>query len=163
VGTTFPPVSNGTVRVEATVSFDRLIDGFFLQTSVSVSEAVVTRLIVLSDGSVRDDFSRTLLGQYEANTPFRVRMDIDMTVDRWSVALDDELNGFDDDPVISDLPFENPSSVLPSVSVVHASFDVFPVRPIGGSIAYDDIAVLCPDGMTSVSRDTWGSVKLRYR
>ena len=32
VGINIDPVTSGTVRVEATVSFDRLTDGFFLQT-----------------------------------------------------------------------------------------------------------------------------------
>ena len=83
-----------------------------------------------------------------------------MTADRWSVALDDELNGFEDDPVTTNLPFENPSSVLPHVAAVSAGLYVFTG---GASIAYDDIRVQCPDRPTSSNGETWGRLKTRYR
>lgn len=137
----FSPVSSGVIRVEATVAFDRLIDGFFFQTSVSPDGAVITRLIATSTGAIADFFG-TILGSYAPNQPFNVRIDVDMSARRWSVTIDNELDGFADDGVIADLPFVNPDAVIPSFGTVHASFNVFPVVVTGASVAYDDIRVV---------------------
>jgi hypothetical protein len=146
----FSPVTSGIVRVEATVAFNRLLDGGFLQTSVTGSAAVVTRLIATSTGLIESDASpRSVIGTYAPNQPFRVRMDIDMTAKTWSASVDSQLNGFADDPVVSGLPFENPVSVLPQVGSVSAFLSVFPTGPLGGSVSFDDITVatdqLAPD------------------
>ena len=163
VATAFPSVATGVVRVETMVSFDRLVDGYFLQTSVSIAVgAVLTRLHSRSDGTIGDFFG-TGLGSYGANQPFRVRMDIDMSAKNWSFSLDDELNGFADDPVVANLAFVNPVGVLPSVGVVNSSLNIFPVVETGAAIAYDDITVDCPDIVTSNRATTWGQVKILYR
>jgi len=141
---TFTPVSDGVLRVEATVAFDRLLWGFFLQTAVRSCCAVVTRLDATDTGDIVDDKDRRVVGQYQAGQPFRVRVDVDMTAKSWSATIDNELNGFEDDPVASNLPFENPLSAIPYVGAVDASLAVFPVVPLGGSVAYDDIAVFVP-------------------
>jgi hypothetical protein len=140
----FPPISSGVVRIEATVAFNRLVDCFFLQSGVSAFSAVVSRLIATSAGEIQDDATRTTVGSYVANQPFRVRMDLDMTAKSWSAAIDNELNGFDDDAVTSNLPFENPLWALPYVGAVDASLSVFPTTTIGASVAYDDITVVVP-------------------
>ncbi len=144
VGFVFAPVSDGTLRLEATVAFDRLVDCYFLQTAVSPSEAVVTRLIATSAGEIQDDITRTTVGHYAANQPFRVRMDVDMTAKSWSVAIDNELDGFDDNPVVTNLPFENPLFAVPFLGFVGADLSVFPVIDLGASVAYDDISIFAP-------------------
>ncbi len=140
----FEPVASGILRVEATVAFDRLVDGFFLQTSVTEQLAVVTRLISTSAGEIQNNSTRITVGQYIANQPFRVRVDIDMNAKTWSVTIDNELNGFDGNPVVSNLPFENDPSAIPSVGAVDASLSVFPVTALGAAVAYDDIRVTTP-------------------
>lgn len=140
----FTPVAEGVLRVEATVAFDRLLWGFFLQTTTCTLCAVVTRLDATDAGEIVDDKSRSVVGHYVAGQPFRVRVDVDMTAKSWSATIDNELDGFGDDPVASNLPFENPLWAIPYVGSVNASLAVFPVLPLGGSVAYDDIAVFVP-------------------
>ena len=142
VNVDFTPVSQGTVRIEATTAFDRLLDAFFLQTGASAFGAVVTRLITTSAGEIQDDITRTTVGHYVANQPFRARIDIDMTSATWSVAIDNGPNGFDDDPVVADLPFENPLWAIPYVAAVDAALGLFATIDLPASVAYDDIAVL---------------------
>ena len=137
----FAPIASGVLHVESLVSFNRFIDAFFLQSAVTGSLGVVTRLDALFDGRIVDDNSRTTIGFYVPNAPFVVSMDIDMSSKTWSAAIDNELNGFLDDPIVSGLPFENPPAVLPSVGTVVASLDIFPTFFLGGSVAYDDIKV----------------------
>lgn len=148
VHTRFDPVSEGIVRVEATVSFDRLEDGYFLQTTAGSGTnptAVVTRLITRDFGEIQDHVSRTRIGTYLPNEPFRIRVDIDMSANTWSATVDNELNGFEDDPTISGLPFQNPVNVLPTVGGVSASLNLFPTLSVAPtSVAYDDIRVLVP-------------------
>jgi hypothetical protein len=146
----FQAVTSGILRVEATVAFDRLMNSLFLETSVAQSSVLVTRLFLSSAGVIQDDITRTTVGQYAANQPFRVRVDIDMTAKSWSAAIDNELNGFDDDPVASDLQFVNPPYGIPSVGRVYASFYTLGDAALGGAVAYDDIRVTTPTLSVSV-------------
>jgi len=149
VVTRFEPVSSGVVRIEATVAFDRLVDGLFLQTTAgsgSFPFAVLTRLITTADGEIQDDKTRMTVGWYAPNQPFRVRVDIDMTTKSWAVSIDREMNGFGDDPTVSNLPFENPDAVVPTVGAVWGSLLVFPTASAGEtSVAYDDIRIQLPE------------------
>lgn len=147
----FGDFSEGIVRVEATVAFDRLADGFFLQTFTGPPFVVVTRLIMTDSGQIQDDKTRTPVGIYAANQPFRVRMDIDMTSKTWSVAVDNEFNGFDDDPVVQNLPFENPVAMVPTITSVSADFDLFPTLSVATTaVAYDDIRVFILTGVVNI-------------
>lgn len=77
-----------------------------------------------------------------------------MSADTWSVAVDNEMNGFDDDPMISNLPFENPVAVLPTVGGVWASLSLFPTLSVAPTaVAYDDIRVLEPAVTVTVEID----------
>lgn len=149
VVTRFEPVSAGVVRIEVTVAFDRFFDGLFLDTSAesgSLPSAIVSRLIATADGEVQDDKTRTTVGRYVPNRPFRVRMDIDMTTKSWAASVDREMNGFGDDHMISELPFENPVAVLPTVGAVSVNMSVFPTVAAGAtSVAYDDIRIQLPE------------------
>ena len=72
-----------------------------------------------------------------------------MTTKTWSVAIDNEQNGFADDPVHEGLALVNSPAVIPHVGAVHASFSVFPTAAAGpSSIAYDDIIVSAPGDTT---------------
>jgi hypothetical protein len=166
VTTLFDPVPEGLVRIEATAAFDRLADGLFLQTTAESGpypSAVVTRLITTDRGEIQDDITRTLVGRYAPNRPFVVRVDIDMSATTWSVAVDPEMNGFDDNPTIPGLPFENPPADLPTVGAVWASLSLFPTLSVGRTaVAYDDIRVLVPAPVPTVI-STWGRIKAARR
>jgi hypothetical protein len=140
---TFPNTQK--LRVEATFSADRLFDGYILETAVPL--AILTRLILLSDGNVyaesQSGTNRPLLGRYAPNQPFRVRIDIDVVTQTWAFTLDGEMNGFADNPTIQGLRFVNSPQVIPSVGSVYASLNIFPTAQsaLGAAVAYDDIYV----------------------
>ena len=140
---TFPNTQE--LRVEATFSADRLFDGYILETAVPT--AILTRLILLSDGNVyaenQSQTNRPLLGKYAPNQPFRVRIDIDVVTQTWAFTLDGEMNGFADNPTIQGLHFVNSPQVIPSVGSVYASLNIFPTAQsaLGAAVAYDDIYV----------------------
>ena len=141
VNTSFPPVSQGLVRVEATVSFDRLALGYFLQTSVGSATTVVSRLTMNEAGEIKDYMGGVTVGTYAPNQPFRVRMDIDMSARTWSVAIDDEMNGFQDDPVTANLAFANDATAISAVGSVDASMQMSFTTSPPTTVAYDDIEV----------------------
>lgn len=140
VNVDFEPVVEGMLRIEATVAFDRLFDGFFLQTAVPT--AVASRLVVTRDGEIQDFADRMTIGSYSPNQPFRIRMDIDMSIRRWSVSVDNEIDGFEDDVIVSGLRFINDPNTVPRIGEFLASLDVFPTVSAGAtSVAYDDITI----------------------
>jgi hypothetical protein len=132
----FNQIDTGIIGVEATVSFSRLMGGYFLQTATN-NNAVITRLSIGSDGRIYGYGSYTL-GYCQANRPFRVRMLIDIVAQTWSAVMDDEMNGFDDDPVVSGIPFSNTG--ITNISQALASLNPDSGEP-AVSIVYDDIFV----------------------
>jgi hypothetical protein len=138
----FPDVEH--YRVEATISVDRLFDGFLLQTVGQ--HALQARLVVLSDGNIYAETdsttNRPLLGTYSPNQPFRVRIDVDVAAQTWAFTLDPEMNGFADDAAIQGLAFLNWPIYAPG-GIVYASLDIFPTTQSasGAVAAYDDILV----------------------
>ena len=137
---TFSPLSTGILCVEATVSINKLLPtseyGYFLQTSVGISTAVVTRLSMYPNGSIIA--GGTQVGTYQANTPFRVRKLVDMDTETWSVVIDNEMNGFDDDDMFTGLLFSN--DPIQNVGALGASLHSYNISGVT-SIAYDDIFV----------------------
>ena len=167
IATLFNPVSGGVVRIEATAAFDRLVDGYFFDTTAGSGPfpfAVVTRLITRDLGVIQDDGTRTTVGTYAPHQPLRFRIDIDMATNTWSATVDNEMNGFDDDPVIANLPFENPVEVLPTVGGAWASLSLFPTPSEGPTaVAFDDIQVFVPPPVSTATSTSWGRVKSIYR
>lgn len=156
----FPLVTEGVLRADATVAFDGLCDGFFLQAG-NQWDAVATRLTMTGTGEIRD-YHGTILGTYAPGTPFGVRMDIDMDAKLYAVTIDDEMNGFDDDVATAGLDFVNDPSVIDDIALVSANYYLYAAPPESGSLAYDDIVIRIVDP-TSAERDTWGGVKRLYR
>ena len=148
VGYDIPRMSTGVLRVEATVSFDNLLQGYFLQTGVGSSSAVVSRF---------EAYNGTIfaygqnVGSFQANVPFRVRMDVDMDSKTWAASIDGNLNGFQDDQVFSGIPFSNDTSVLPYVGFVGADLNNDLNSPYMTRAAYDDISIsVVPEPSTFV-------------
>jgi len=137
---TFSPFSTGIWCVEATVSINKLLPmyeyGYFLQTYVGISRVVVTRLSMFSNGRIIA--GGTQVGTYQANTPFRVRKLVDMDTKTWSVVIDNEMNGFDDDLMFTDLSFTN--DPILNVGGLGANLHSYNISGVT-SIAYDDIFV----------------------
>ncbi len=134
----FGSVNSGIVVVEATVSFSDWVSGYFLQTAVSGPAAVVTRLWMSSDGRITG-YGSTQIGTYQPNTPFRVRMMIDMDAKLWRAAIDSAMNGFDDDPLSAWQQFVNTG--ITSVGAVNASLGKMGLYPPIVSVAYDNIFI----------------------
>jgi hypothetical protein len=131
-------VTSGTLILEATITFDKVLAAgeydFFLETISSVN-TVPTRLMMWPGGAIRA--GGTQVGSYQANIPFRVRKIIDVDAATWSVVIDNEMNGFDDDPVFSGFNFENMNPPN-DIREVWAAFSCY--NTAGSCIcAYDDI------------------------
>ena len=139
----FYPMTKRKVRVEANVSFDRFASGIFIQSSVSEATAVVTRLIVLDQGIIQTESEeRITVGEYSPGRPFRVRVDIDIAEQTYSVVVDSELDGFENNAVYDDLKFANSSDVTTSVGTALFELNTFSTASEGPtSVAYDDISI----------------------
>lgn len=154
-----PAVTAEVIRVEATVAVNQLLNAFFLQTA-SASGHVATRLAMADNGEI-NDYQGTVLGSYTAGSPFRVRIEIDTDNKVWTATIDDELNGFADDPVTTGLSYLNDPAYVPDISIVHASFDTWSTGVVS-SIAYDDLFIEISPG-TPARALSWGDVKAKYQ
>jgi hypothetical protein len=135
-------LTSGSLRVEATAAFNQITRGIFFETSASAFSTSITRLNFNGDGNI--EANAIDIENYQANTPFRFRADIDMDTKTWSVAIDDELNGFGDDPVVGGLQFTNSPSSIDQVGQVYMGlFGGFGAWPCSGSrvVAFDDILI----------------------
>ena len=84
-----------------------------------------------------------VVGTYQANTPFRVRKYINIDTKRWSVVIDDEMNGFEDDQLFTDLLYDqNDPNMITYISSLHATLCYYSnVNLTHIVIAFDDIVV----------------------
>jgi len=139
----FYPLSTRRLRVEATVSIDRYTAGYFMETALVHYGPVVSRLLFMEDGSIQTETKdRKRVGGYLPNTPFRVRMDIDIPSQTYDVIIDTTVNGFHDDVGYENLLFTNSHITLSSVGAAYFGINTFPVASAGvTSIAYDDIYI----------------------
>lgn len=144
IGYRFEPVRSGIVRIEAIVSIERPVNGYFLQTAEGTSSVIVTRMGFNAIEEINGYFQPTF-GSYVPGQPFRVRMDIDMDSKTWSAVIDDEFNGFDDDELFENLEFLNGPDSVSAVGWLGA--DLNPFQRSGESrIAYDEISIEMVDG-----------------
>jgi hypothetical protein len=135
-----------TLRVEATISVDSGIfigGGFGIQASTALPNgAVINRLQITGDnllytiGGAQVPGPAYLLGTWQPGVPFRIRYDIDMSIYRYYVTLDNEMNGFDDDPVSPPLYFANPDHAIDQLSAV-----ILANGFTATNMAYDDIYI----------------------
>ena len=147
VNVDFSPITSGLVRIEATASFGRLTFAGFLATTDLSNGDEVTSLVATSTGDIESELSNAVIGSYTPNQPFRVRIDIDMSAKTWSASVDNELNGFADDPVVSGLPFANVPNLISAVGELTAYLDV--EDGLGtASVAFDDLTVSTPSTPT---------------
>jgi hypothetical protein len=154
------PVTAGVLRLEATVSFNQLTDGTFFDTTVSGTSTSISRLAIEDDGTIVDRWG-VVLETYAANTPLRIRADIDMNSKTWACTIDDELDGFDNDQVVPGLQFVNDPSLINQIGAalftLYGSFDACTGSRI---VAYDDILIvtwppLFADGFESGGTTAW--------
>ncbi len=154
------PVTAGGLRIEATVAVNQLTDGVIFDTWISFMSTSVVRLRIIDDGTIADQFG-TVVSSYAANTPLRFRADIDMASAAWACTIDDELNGFSDDPVVSGLPFVNPPSIISQIDTVYLGiFGSFNACSGSRVVAYDDVTIfdfppIFTDGFESGKTDAW--------
>ncbi len=158
-----PAVVTGSVlRVEATVAANQLTSGVFFDTLDGGS--AVARLSFRETGIIVDHFN-VELSSYVANTPFRFRADIDMDAKTWACTIDDELNGFGDDPVVSGLAFVNDPASITQVDTVYldllGSFNIYTCT-VPRAVAFDDVLIVTPpplfvDGFETGDTAAWSS------
>ncbi len=121
------------------MSFNKDADATKIFLTSTQGSATVTRLDFTPGNRIIA--YGTQVGMYQANTPFRVRKYVDMDSKTYSVVIDDEMNGFDDDLVYTDIPFTN--SGITSINRVQASLVAYTNPDVISEdrIAYDDIVV----------------------
>ncbi len=150
----FSPIAAEVLRVETTVSMNRRATAYLMQTSAS-NGAVATALSVGPDGSILGDWSGTVVGSYQADSPFRIRMDIDMNAKTFAATVDEEMNGFSDDQVFEGLTFREDPANVPDISWLRASLESNQNGLI--SVAYDDVVLTTTPA--PVAPATWGELK----
>jgi hypothetical protein len=153
----FDPVIEDLLVFEATLSINVLRNTYVMQTAASTG-GVVSRLLLTDTGLIVDK-DDTVLGEYSAGVPFRCRMTVNIQDENWDCMIDDELDGFENDPVTEDLPFSNDPSVLPDVNKALASLGH--VADGVAQVAYDDIRIEAVE-VTATAAGTWSSVKSIY-
>jgi hypothetical protein len=156
------PVTGGVLRVEATVAANQLTNGVFFDTAGG--GLAIARLSFKDNGTIDDQFD-VVLSSYAANTPVRFRADIDMDAKTWAGTIDDELNGFGDDPVMSGLAFANDPAGITQVDRVYfdlfGSFNIFTCT-VPRAVAFDDVLIAAPapllvDGFESGGTTAWSN------
>jgi len=154
----FDPLAEDLLVFEATLVVNQYCASFLMQTASS-SGAVVSRIRTLADGSLVN-YDMTPLGSYMSGQPFRCRMVVNLEDENWDFTLDDELNGFADDPVLEDLGYTNNPSVIDDVAQAMASLGY---SGIGGGlqVAYDDIVIRTED-YTPAAGSSWSELKTGY-
>jgi len=133
-------VDAGSLRIEFTVAVNQLTDGTIFDTAVSYYGATIARLDIEDDGTILDHFD-TPVASYAPNTPLRVRAELDLATKSWACTVDDELDGFADDPIASGLPFVNPgiSQIGLVAPVLFGNYSTCTGSRI---IAYDDVYII---------------------
>lgn len=156
------PVTEGVLRVEVTVAANQITTGIFFDAGVQYYGNSVARLRLNGLGQITDYFD-TVLGTYTANTPLRLRADIDMDSKTWACSIDEELDGFDDDPVTTGLAFTNDPAIITQVGTIHldffGSFNQFTCVP-PRTFAYDDVFIttevpIFADGFEAGNTSAW--------
>lgn len=158
------PVMGGVLRIEVTVAANQITTGIFFDAGVDYLGISVARLTLNGLGQITDYFG-TVLGSYAANTPLRLRADIDMDSKTWACTIDDELNGFEDDTVTSGLAFTNDAAAITQVGTVHLDFFGSFYQPTcvaPRTFAYDDVLIttglpIFADGFESGDTASWSS------
>ena len=156
----FSAVTQGLIRIEALVSLNQNVASTLLQTTESVTGLLITRLSSNYPGEIVGP-NAVAVGSYQPNVPFRVRMYIDMNQKNWSASIDNELDGFADDPLV-ELQFMNDPD---NIGGLHCSAHVA-YEQAATTIAYDDIYVGVSDGAPLRKDDlvgTWDGQGVYYR
>jgi hypothetical protein len=151
----FTPIWNGALRYEATISMSQFAVSIITEASasalVSPSPRIIQWLETGSGGELYAVPSYRLVGNYKPKQPFRYRIDIDMTARKYSIIIDSELNGFDDDPVYGDIPFFQADNTAAPSHIGKVKFVAYTPLEVGNtgvtSVAFDDIYIeqLIPD------------------
>ncbi len=135
------PVTSGTLRVEATVAFNQLTDSVFFDTAVSTQVTSATRLYIEPGGTIVDAFD-VVIDSYSPDTPIRFRADIDMDTKTWACTIDNDLDGFANDQVVSGLQFVNAPGIIPQIgSALFALYAGSAACADSRVVAYDDILI----------------------
>jgi hypothetical protein len=134
----FDPVTTASVRLEATVS---AVGGFFNSNTLFLSDSSGAAALSMNLNGIGDITllgTTDIVGSYSDSTPFRARIDAIPVTLTSSITIDNELNGFDDDPVFSDIPFFQGNFVD---DIGQIGIQVNPAPGQSGHVAFDDVLV----------------------
>ncbi len=144
------PLSTGKVRFEVDVSMSGYMTGHFFQALRGT--VVWSRLVMTESGTIAAATlspGNSTVGTYTPWEPFRVRVDLDLDAMLYWVAIDNELDGFDDDPRLGPwLPY-NDLVDLPYVDTAALSmsrYDTGSRQSDLYAVAYDNLFVIPAPG-----------------
>lgn len=144
----FDPVASGIFRLEATISIGTAVSGNHIGLQFwEPGGPVISRLNMTGDQLYLQTAEGPfyLDSYYEANSPFRVRYELDVDNWRLSIVIDEELDGFDNDVVVTGFAFTNDPSAYGEHKVggVGAGFSmaIYPFDRPAYVIAYDDVLI----------------------
>lgn len=135
----FEPNVPTLVRAEATVSLSQHTHAIVMRSWMNSVGLVLGDIIFTDDGKIFGHGAQ--LGLYAPGAPVRIRMDVNIITGRYSARVDDELNGFADDPLITGLTFSNDPSLVTNVGGIGVGY----IRSTAGpaaTLAVDDVLIM---------------------
>jgi hypothetical protein len=136
----FGPFDSGVVTIEGICSINMPATMDICETSVNAGTSV-SRVLANFRYEMYGLSVTAMGGHYQPNRPFRFRIQVNMTAKRWSLVIDNELNGFGDDQVISEIDFVNDPSLITSIGKYWTSYLGGSPTISGQIIVYDDIFI----------------------
>jgi hypothetical protein len=139
----FEPIVNSILRFEATISISGSFGNFYTMSLAGDLGQFVD--IYSKNGTLlmRPTFQE--VGTYVPGVPFRARIDADPQNQQSYVTIDNELNGFWDEPTIL------VTGSTAAVNILSAGFSVNPEMSYSGQIAWDDISLsIVPEPSTLI-------------
>jgi len=137
----FPAATEGVLRVECVISLQQPANLLLAHTS-DENGASASTVSCRDSGTIWAGHltGAQQAGQYAAGVPFAVRMDFDLAAETFVVSVDNELDGFADDPATAPVPRIN--GHIPFLGIAHTYAGlVFAGGTTSATVAYDYMRV----------------------
>ena len=135
----FAPNVTTLLRAEATVSVSELTNAIVMRTWMNSFGLVIGDIYFNESGEIRAHGD--VLGSYTPGVPVRLRMYVNMLTKTYAAAVDDELNGFADDVLVTGLSFANDPGITTNVGGVGVGYNRLGEGPTT-TVALDDILIM---------------------
>lgn len=134
-----PNITTTILRAEASISVNAFANLIVLRTWENSFGQVLGDVLLNESGEIRGIGG--LIGTYTPGTPFRVRIEVDVTSGHYALGVDNELDGFADDPMVSGLTFMNDPAGVSNVGGFGIGYLASEGLP-NVVVAFDDILMM---------------------